>query len=408
MPDPVSKFAAGLAEDSLGLPAGEADPSAFPKSLADKIRSAMEGMQESFGESPALQEELNSYGAALASEALRERGHFALKLRWPMGVPYAACVTHDVDNVRRPLRHILSVRDRFSAPDLALALLGLRSLYNNIDLVATTERKKGIHSSYYFLTTNYDLGSMAAQLARLEEEGWDLGLHGSFGTHDSPEKMKEDVARFTKALGHNPLGVREHFLQFDYAKTWQVMEEAGFAYDTTVGTRDVLGFRIGLCTPFHPPTPNWTPMRLLELPLVLMDTTLWGYMKLSERDGLEKVRGLLAAVAGVGGLFTMLWHQESVRMKGGRIFADVLGELVKGGAYVGSGAEIADWWAKRGVSLLRRGDVYSLSGEPPPGLCIELFARDGLVPVVKGGTVERSGGRYLIKALSGGFRMVLR
>jgi peptidoglycan/xylan/chitin deacetylase (PgdA/CDA1 family) len=408
MIDPVARYSAALAEDTLGLPTGELDPSMIPKALANRICSAIEGSQDSCTATPSLQEELNRFGEMLAGHALRERGHFALKSRWPNRAPHASCITHDVDNIRRPFRHILSVRHRFSSADLLMAGLGLRSLYNNIALVAKLEREKAVHSSYFFLTSNYDLGSMAAQLAQLKRDGWEVGLHGSIGTRDSPVMMKEDIARFAKALGYNPAGVREHFLQFDYAKTWQIMEEAGFAYDTTVGTRDSLGFRVGLCVPFHPPTKDWNPMKLLELPLVLMDTTLWGYLKLSEEEGLERTRDLISLVSATGGLFTILWHQEAVRMKGGRIYPRVLDDLVAGGAWVANAYDVASWWNARAVPLQRRGDTYLLLGEPPTGLYLEVFAREGLSPAVKGGVVERVGDRFLVRVQSNDFIMEMR
>ncbi len=119
-------------------------------------------------------------------------------------------------------------------------------------------------------------------------------------------------------MGFRPSGLREHYLKFDFAKTWGIMEAAGFDYDTTVGTNDRLGFKVGLATPFHPPDGSWSPMSLLELPLVLMDTTLWGYLKRSEEEGLGDAVRMMNAVEEVEGLFTLLWHQEAVRMKGGR------------------------------------------------------------------------------------------
>src|SRR5208283_2040508 len=120
----------------------------------------------------------------------------------------------------------------------------------------------------------------------LHKKGWESGLHGDFGTHDSLEEMRKAVERLTEGIGLSPRGLREHYLRFDYAKSWQIMEESGFDYHTTVGTNDALGFKLGLATPFHPPDATWAPMRLLELPLSLMDTTLWGYLKKSEEEGM--------------------------------------------------------------------------------------------------------------------------
>ena len=408
MTDPIYRYAADLVGENLGLPLGEIDASDIPKALADKLLLAMKGSEGASSELPSLQEEVNGFRASLLAKVLNERGHLGIKSRWPNGAGYAACLTHDIDNISRPVRHVFAVRNRFSPSDLALAVLGLRSLYNNIALVAAIENKRGVRSSFYVLTSNYNLGKISAELTKLVADGWEVGLHGEFGTHDSTEKMEDDISRFKKALGFNPVGVREHFLRFDFENTWRLASKAGFAYDTTVGARETLGFRIGLCTPFHPPGEDWAPMKLLELPLVLMDTTLWGYLKLGEEDGLARTRGLISLVRATGGLFTLLWHQESLRMKGGRIYPQILDDLVAGGAWVTNANAVTSWWNSRAVPLQRREDTYLLSGGAPRGLCLEVFAREGLSPSVKGGAVERVGDRFLVRVQSGDFVMEMR
>ncbi|MBI2649345.1 MAG: hypothetical protein HYW93_06825, partial [Thaumarchaeota archaeon] len=109
-------------------------------------------------------------------------------------------------------------------------------------------------------------------------------------------------------------------------------------------------------TPFHPPTKTWEPMRLIEIPLTLMDTTLWGYLKRDETGGLNDIMSVLSKVKEVGGLFTLLWHQEAVKMKGGRLYWSLLDEFKKAGCFVGSGAQISDWWAARDVPMAKQGD----------------------------------------------------
>ncbi len=162
--------------------------------------------------------------------------------------------------------------------------------------VVREEGRRGYHSSFYYLTTNYPLGRLKEAAAHLTRDGWDVGLHGDFGTHDSLEEMKRSLERFSEALGFKPRGVREHFLKFDFSKTWDVVSAAGFDYDTTVGNNDRLGFKIGLATPFHPPDAGWRASRTLEIPLTLMDTTLWGYLKKDEESGLAEIKRMVEKV----------------------------------------------------------------------------------------------------------------
>ncbi|QQG48926.1 MAG: hypothetical protein HY247_01010 [archaeon] len=397
-------YAAALISDNLGLAEGALKPVDVPNEMVHLVGSTLRGEVPGTPE-PVIEEAILRFSSRLRDEALERDGHIVRKARWPGAAPFALCVTHDVDNVARPRSHILARRERFSGSGLALALLGLRSLYDNLSYVSDLERKRGLRSSFYLLSSEYDLSKLRSRAEKLLKEGWEVGLHGDFETHDSKEKMDEAASRFSGSLGFKPEGLREHYLQFDYSKTWGIAQEAGFLYDSSVGNRDKLGFRVGLCTPFRPPGPDWEPMKLVELPLVLMDTTLWGYLKLGEEEGVKEAARLAERVLGLGGLFTLLWHQESVRMRGGRVFPKVLDLLLKRGPYSATGVEVARWWGSRSVPLFREGGEYRLGGPAPKGLCLEFEGKEGLLPQVVGGTVEERRDRVLVKVESDGFRM---
>ena len=251
---------------------------------------------------------------------------------------------------------------------------GTLSLYDNVAEIAKKEGELGFHSSFYYMSAEYPLANAKPTAQKIHGEGWEVGLHGDFGTHDSAGAMRAAVDRLMEGVGIRPLGVREHYLKFDYAKTWPLLEDSGFDYDSTPGNTDALGFKLGLATPFHPPDSRWKAMRLLELPLSLMDTTLWGYLKKGEEEGLADVARFMDMVEELGGLFTLLWHQEAVRMKGGRIYWKVLKKVERSGAFVGSGAEIANWWRAREVPLEvgKDGKLITLGGAAPKGLVIQL------------------------------------
>lgn len=262
-----------------------------------------------------------------------------------------------------------------------------------------------MRSSFYYLSSNYDLSRVSSELKALASDGWDIGLHGDFGTHDSAQAMARAVAKFKEGTGIVPVGLREHYLRFDFQKTWAIAEGEGFRYDATVGNSDALGFRIGLCSPFHPPDGSWAPMKILELPLVLMDTTLWGYLKATEREGEAAFDSLLESVASVNGLFTLLWHAEAARMKGGRIYPRLLEKLAASGCFVGSGREIADWWeARRRAVVKAEGDGVTVSGAPE-GLCLRFKAKEPDALSVDGGTVTKAEGGSVVHAKSSELRV---
>ena len=319
----------------------------------------------------------------------------------------AIALTHDVDNIARPKEHILRVRDRFTEADFAKAMRGELNLYENVELIATKEAEEGFHSSFYFMSKEYPLEKVRETARKLHATGWEIGLHGDFGTHDSQPEMDKAVHRIQEGLGLTPRGLREHYLRFDFSKSWAVMENSGFDYDSTPGNHDKLGFRLGLATPFHPPDADWCPRRILELPLSLMDTTLWGYLKKGEEEGHREVLAAIREVEKVEGLFTLLWHQEAVRMRGGRIYWKVLKDVSRmRGVFVGSGEEVAAWWRARKVLLSVQGDkLITLGSNPPPGLTLVVKVRPGTRLHVTSGKRRTRGEETLVSPSGRGFKV---
>jgi len=387
-----SSYVQKLVEGSLGLVPGSLRPEAVPPDLVEEISSVMRGIPPKDPTVPSLETRVNSLLKEVEKSAIKEEGFFIRKARWPGAAPFAVCLTHDVDNVERPMEHIMKVRDRFSKADFQKAMKGEISLYDNIELIGNREAAQGFRSSFYLLSSNYPLDTVRPTARRMHSKGWEIGLHGDFGTHDSEAEMKKAVKRLTEGIGIRPRGLREHYLRFDFRKSWSVMYGAGFDYDTTVGNNDRLGFKLGLATPFHPPDAGWRPLGLLELPLSLMDTTLWGYLKKGEEEGFGDVMRLMSMVEDVGGLFTLLWHQEAVRMKGGRIYWRILRELGRRKKlFVGSGLEVARWWRAREVplKLAKGGRLITIGARPPKDLTLILKTRSGTKVKVSSGSVRR-------------------
>ncbi|HUH99695.1 MAG TPA: hypothetical protein VLY65_01505 [Nitrososphaerales archaeon] len=406
-----SAYVAAFLESSLGLLRSSVRPEDIPKDLLESISSAMRGSPPRDTESPSLETLIMRFLREHERESLEEHGFSVRKARWPDAASFAVCLTHDVDNIEHPLDHITKTKDRFSRADLAKATKGLLSLYDNIELIGEKEGEEGFRSSFYFLSAHYPLEKVRPSALKLLSKGWEIGLHGDFGTHDSLPEMMKAVDRLEKGIGVHPTGLREHYLKFDFAKSWRVFESAGFQYDTTVGNNDALGFKLGLATPFHPPDEDWRPMKLLELPLSLMDTTLWGYLKRTEEEGLEDVARSMGMVESVEGLFTLLWHQEAVRMKGGRAYWKVLKALGRRkDVFVGSGRQVADWWRAREVPLKPSGDgmTVTLGGRLPKGLALVVKTRGGVKAKVTSGRLEKRGAHTLVHPSGAGFRLTFR
>ena len=131
-----------------------------------------------------------------------------------------------------------------------------------------------------------------------------------------------------------------------------------------------------------------------------MDATLWGYLKRTESDGIADVERLRKSVSDVNGLFTLLWHPEAARMRGGRLYPSVLDGLKGDGCFVGSGSEIAGWWSARSAPLRREGGVYRMESAPE-GMIMRFKAKGGKQVAAKGGMSSADGDSTVIEAGGG-------
>lgn len=354
----------------------------IPEDIIKQISIALTGKNidaETFDQNALpVVDELIQWAQEVYEEVCKENNIPAIwKSRWPNGKKFAVALTHDSDSIDVTKEHLQKVKDRFSESDLKEALEGRKNLYWNVERIKEIEDKFEFKSSFYFLTSEYNLEQYKNVLDELIKNGWEVGLHAGFGTHDNEDKMKEDIMEFKRQLGHQPIGVREHYLQFDYHKTLDFLERNQFVYDTSLGFREHPGFFLGTSMPFNPPRENWERRKIIELPLIIMDTSLWGYMDLNEDDGMKLIEEYIANIKKVSGLLTILWHQEAFLMKRGEIYTMILEKLAKEECFVSSGIIISKWWNDRNdteISIVEdseKGWKCSIRNVVK-GLCIEI------------------------------------
>ena len=153
-------------------------------------------------------------------------------------------------------------------------------------------------------------------------------------------------------------GVRMHWLYFG-EQSHAELEKAGFAYDSTVGYNNAVGYRAGTTQVFKP----LTVTKLLELPMHVMDTALFypSYLNLSPKQAEEKIRPLIADAVHFGGALTVNWHDRSLapeRLWDGT-YRWLLAEFKTQGAWFATAAQAVAWFQKRRAATfeLRRRPV---------------------------------------------------
>ena len=176
------------------------------------------------------------------------------------------------------------------------------------------ERTAGEIDGYYSL----DLPWIRGLLKRIDGRGHEIGIHPSYRTYKSNTQISKELKILERAcqsegISQNIRGGRHHYLRWEAPVTWQAWENAGLAYDTTVGYADKIGFRCGTCYDF--PVFNLQTKEMLNLrerPLIVMDGTLFDYMRLSDEEALERTIALADQCKKHQGEFVLLWHNTEL------------------------------------------------------------------------------------------------
>lgn len=248
-------------------------------------------------------------------------------IEFPDGKQFAVCLTHDVDDIYPPLKHtLLSALTCFKRLDFSgfkqQAFWKLhekeQSPYWNFQEIMDLEEKYGARSSFYFLTTDtdvrrfrYDIEDLERELGQIVDRGWEVGLHGGYYACNDLEETLHEKERLERVLGKAVTGYRNHYLRFCVPDSWEILEKAGFRYDTTLGYPDMVGFRNGMCHPFRPYNLfTDTEVDILEIPLVIMDSTLFDLVR-SYAEAWEMVKQLIDTVASCHGVLTLNWHTDN-------------------------------------------------------------------------------------------------
>jgi hypothetical protein len=288
-----------------------------------------------------------------ASKYLIEHGYH---VEYPDEKPFAICLTHDIDVLYEStgnkgleaLNHLRTTD--FSGCMHSLAMMRSKKVpWWNFSDIMTLEERYGAKSSFYFMVQDpgdqdysYNIKDCETIIGELSDGGWEVGLHGGHKAYNNPIEMKEKKQWLERVLNKNVVGYRNHFLKFRVPDTWEHLCSTGFRYDTTLGYKDCVGFRNGMCHPFRPYNLNTQrEIDILEIPLTIMDCTLDQYMNLDTSKAWEITTQLIDTVEKYHGVLTLLWHNTYFCGDNKEFYERVLKYCAAKGAWMTSGEEIA-------------------------------------------------------------------
>lgn len=290
--------------------------------------------------------------------------HKDLKITWPNNHKFSICLTHDVDNVFPSWKYFayVSYQKFFQKKFIqsVQSFLNMRHArskhgknpYWTFDAIRKLEKKYNADSSFYFMVDNdrYKIKNMKGLIQDLQKDHCEIGHHLSFDCYKNLEITQKEKHILEDITQNNVIGCRAHYLKFHAPDTWNILEQSGYRYDTSYGYPDQIGFKNGLCHPFYPVDNNNKNIDLLEIPLALMDASLFEYMDLSFEDAWNQIKTLIDTVHALNGVLVILWHNDrfDTNLFGrlGEFYSMILEYGASKNAWMTSGENIYNHWTQ--------------------------------------------------------------
>ena len=156
----------------------------------------------------------------------------------------------------------------------------------------------------------------------------------------------EELEEIRRLAGVSAIGVRMHWL-YHNQESPIALENAGAAYDSTIGYNDTVGYRAGTTQVYKPLQVS----QLLEIPLHIMDTALFyrSYLGLSSRQARKRLSRMLNNAERFGGCLTINWHDRSLAPERlwDTCYCEMIQDLRSRGAWFSTTAEAVSWFRKR-------------------------------------------------------------
>ncbi len=198
------------------------------------------------------------------------------------------------------------ITQRWNNPHWDFRWLRAKEKYYGFDSVFYFLRNETLHADSYY---QYEDSRIKKLLVELTQDNCEIGIHGPYHSADDFSSMQESLSRLSQNSPQKIAGIRQHMLRYEHPTTLLIQEGVGIKYDTSLGFAEHEGFRNSYCHPFK--LYNFEADRIInvwEIPLIVMDSTLFEYRGLSVAEATGIMQRLVQEVKRFGGIFTLLWH----------------------------------------------------------------------------------------------------
>lgn len=275
---------------------------------------------------------------------------------------FTVFLSHDIDRVVNPWFHSLYyflLERRFYH---LKSFFQKENLYWTFDKIMNLESKYNVKSTFFFLnekilfnickpkTWKLALGrynifdSNISKLIRtIDKRGWEIGLHGSYFSYNNKSMLFQEKLDLEKVLGKKIYGVRQHYLNLEIPKTWEIQSSIGFLYDATYGFKRDVGYLENKFLPFKPLENNF-----VVITLTLMDGNLFNNCNL--KQAWQKCLKLIDFAEKNHAVLSILWHNNYFNQEEYpgylEIYEKILQECQSRNALFKTGYEVANLYKK--------------------------------------------------------------
>lgn len=259
---------------------------------------------------------------------------------------YKKIITHDIDHLymwdtkKKFFLHILrdlirkkSLKEFVNSINYYIKVKKhiVNDPYDTFDYLMTLSEKNKTKSYFFFmaegLSKNYDnqykSNSVLVEniVKKIKKRGHFIGFHPSYHAYNLPEQFKKEKTEIEKNLKTTIKFGREHYLRFDVPKTWQIWEDNGMEWSSSMNYSGKDGFRCGVCYPFSVfNILTQKKLFLKEKPLIVMDVNQILEKGINPEKVEKNIKELNKTVEKYKGEFVLLWHNSSFNTDKWRIY----------------------------------------------------------------------------------------
>jgi hypothetical protein len=267
---------------------------------------------------------------------------------------FRAIITHDVDSPilwRSPFTFIKKIGgDIFKRNSLKEAVNSTGSYanyligkkkdpYDVFDELMESSENNNLQSHFYFLCGGQhkeDIGLPLSHpftkklLNKINDRGHVIGFHPSYTSYNNKEIFNKELHTLRSASPQPIIYGRQHFLKFEVPITWQLWDNTGLQFDSTMYYADMPGFRCGTCYDFPVfDIIKRKQLNLREMPLTAMEVTWTVYKNSSPEEMQVELLALKNTCKKYNGTFVLLWHNSSFNTRLYRPYKPVYEEIIK-------------------------------------------------------------------------------